>query len=194
MDKLLKLKDGTDVVIRKLKKSDLDRSFEFFQGLPREDKAYLRVDVNKRENVEKRIKSMLGGKIIRLAALVDDQIVADGALELEGHGWKEHVGEIRLIIARPFQRRGLGMLLARELYMMAAGHRVEELMVKIMEPQVAALSIFERLGFKREALLHDYVRDIDGAKRNLILMRCDLELLWSKLDDYISNFDWQRTR
>ncbi|MEE9554203.1 MAG: GNAT family N-acetyltransferase [candidate division Zixibacteria bacterium] len=194
MDKTLKLKDGTDVVIRKLGNDDVDRSFDFFNELPREDRAYLRVDVTRREIVELRINAIDDSRIIRLAALVDGQIVADGALELEGHGWKDHVGEIRLIVARPYQRKGLGMLMARELYMLAAGQKVEEIVVKIMEPQIGALSIFERLGFKREALLHDYVRDIKGAKRNLILMRCDLESLWQKLDNYIANFDWQRTR
>ncbi len=194
MDKTLKLKDGTDVVVRKLGKDDVDRSFDFFNELPREDRAYLRVDVTRRDIVEQRIKAIDDKKIIRLAALVDGQIVADGALELEGHGWKDHVGEIRLIVANPYQRKGLGMLMARELYMLAAGQKVEEIVVKIMEPQVGAMNIFERLGFKREAILHDYVRDIEGTKRNLILMRCDLESLWQKLDDYIGNFDWQRSR
>ena len=194
MDKTLKLKDGTEVVIRKLKKDDIDRSFDFFNELPREDRAYLRVDVTRREIVEQRIKAIDDMRIIRLAALVDGQIVADGALELEGHGWKDHVGEIRLIVASPYQRKGLGMLMARELYLLAAGQKVEEIVVKFMEPQVGAMNIFERLGFKREAILHDYVRDIEGTKRNLILMRCDLESLWQKLDDYIGNFDWQRAR
>lgn len=194
MDKTLKLKDGTEVVIRKLGKDDIDRSFDFFNELPREDRAYLRVDVTRRDIIEQRIRAIDDKKIIRIAALVDGQIVADGALELEGHGWKDHVGEIRLIVASPYQRKGLGMLMARELYMLAAGQKVEEIIVKFMEPQVGAMNIFERLGFKREALLHDYVRDIEGTKRDLIVMRCDLESLWQKLDDYIGNFDWQRSR
>ncbi|UCF69037.1 MAG: GNAT family N-acetyltransferase, partial [Acidobacteriota bacterium] len=120
--------------------------------------------------------------------------VADGTLELDGPGWKGHVGEIRLIVGRPFQRRGLGMRMARELYLLAARKGLEEIVVKMMEPQKAAISIFERLGFRKDATFSAYVKDQAGTKQNLIVMRCDLNSLWEKLEDYFAATDWQRTR
>ena len=131
---------------------------------------------------------------MRLVAVVDEQIVADGSLELEVQGWKEHIAEIRLIVARPFQRKGLGTLMARELYLIAASKKVEEIIVKIMGPQVGVQNIFKRLGFHQEAVLHHYVKDISGTKQDLIVMRCDLEELWQKLGDHIVDSDWQRMR
>jgi L-amino acid N-acyltransferase YncA len=194
MEKMVKLKDGSDVLIRELTREDVDLSYAFFLGLPEDDRAYLRVDVTKRENVERRIESMGPDSVIRLVALSEGEIVADGALELEGHGWEDHVAELRLIVARPFQHKGLGMIMARELFMLAASKRVEEVVVKFMGPQVRAQRIFKKLGFRQDALMHDYVKDIRGVRQDLVLMRCDLELLWKKLDSYITNFDWQRTR
>ena len=117
--KPVRLKDGREALIRPMTRDDLDSSFVFFQALPREDRAFLRYDVTKRAVVERRIRNMEAGKAKRIVAVVDDGIVADGALELEGHGWKEHVGELRLIVAREHQRNGLGMLMARELYHLA---------------------------------------------------------------------------
>lgn len=193
-EKMVKLKDGTDIIIRGLKKDDLEQSYSFFRDLPAEDRAYLRVDVTRRDLVEKRINAIDSGRVFRIVAIADNRIVADGALELEDPDWEKHIAEIRLIVARPFQGKGLGTLMAGELYMLAAGKRVEEIIVKIMGPQRKALSIFEKLGFHREAFLHDYVKDIEGHKQDLIIMRCDLESLWKKLGDYISHFDWQRTR
>jgi ribosomal protein S18 acetylase RimI-like enzyme len=137
---------------------------------------------------------MESGEVSRLAALVGDEIVADGSLEREILDWKKHIAELRLIVAHPFQRKGLGLLMARELFGLAASQKVEEILVRIMAPQVGALSIFKRLGFHQDALLHDYVKDIDGKKQDLILMRCDLESLWQKLGDFMADFDWQRSR
>ena len=194
MEKKAKLKDGNEVLIRELKKDDLDKSLAFFRALPKEDRAYLRVDVTKRDVVERRINAMESEEVSRLVAVVDGEIVADGSLERERQEWKKHIAELRLIVAHPYQRKGLGLLMARELFALAASKKVEEILVRIMAPQVGALSIFKRLGFHQDAVLHDYVKDIDGKKHDLILMRCDLESLWRKLGDFMTDFDWQRTR
>ncbi len=196
MRKEVKLKDGTRVVVRPMRDADLDRSLAFFEALPTEDRAYLRRDVSRRDVVEQRIRAMQTGWVKRMVAVVDDRIVADAALELELErgGWKEHIAELRLIVAREFQRRGLGRLMARELYSIAAEAKIEEIVVRMMRPQVAARSIFRKLGFHEETLLPDYVTDVTGRKQDLILMRCDLDALWRELEDFIVTGDFQRSR
>ena len=188
------LKDGTEVSIRPLTKEDLDKSLAFFQGLPEEDRKYLRVDVSKRDVVERRIRQIGSGRVERLVALVNDEIVADGALELAGHDWAAHVGELRLIVSHRFQRKGLGMVMARELYALAASHKLEQIVVSMARPQVAARSIFRRLGFREEVTLPGHVKDLSGSSQDLILMRCDLEALWQELETFFADSDWQRTR
>jgi L-amino acid N-acyltransferase YncA len=194
MEKVEHLKDGTEVVIRPLRKDDLERSFAFFQALPEEDRKYLRVDVTKRVNVERRIRQINTGHFRRLVAVVDDEIVADGAIELTTREWTEHVAELRLIVARPFQRKGLGMLMARALYAVAAAEKVEEVVVRMMRPQVAARTIFRKLGFREELMLPNQVTDRSGGKQDLILMRCNLEALWRELETFFAESDWRRTR
>ena len=194
MEKKLQLRDGTEFLIRDLREDDLDRSLAFFRALPPEDRIYLRNDVTRREVVQERIVTMPTGRIERLVAIVDDQIVADGSLESEGYSWKNHVAELRLIVARRFQRKALGMLLARELYLLAASKRVEEIVARVMRPQTGALKIVERLGFREEVVLRDYVKDTDGRKHDLIIMRCELQRLMSEMEDYFARSDWQRSR
>jgi len=195
MEKRVHLKDDTEVLIRDLRDDDVERSLTFFQDLPAADRIYLRNDVTRRDVIEERIRRMRTGKTLRLVAVNDnDQIVADGSLESEGYAWKDHVAELRLIVAAAYQRKALGMLLARELYLHAASKRVEELVARIMRPQKAALKVVKRLGFKEEAVLRDYVRDIKGDKHDLIIMRCKLQNLLGELEQYFSLSDWQRTR
>jgi len=194
MRKDVRLKDGTEVVIRDLVPNDLELSLSFFRSLPPEDRIYLRNDVTKRKVIQDRILIMSMDRIKRLVAVADDQIVADGSLESEGYAWKDHIAELRLIVARPYQRRSLGMLLARELYLLATNKKVEEILAKIMRPQVAALKIVERLGFREQTVLPDYVRDVDGQKHDLIIMRCKLQVLMNELEEYFTLSDWQRSR
>jgi L-amino acid N-acyltransferase YncA len=195
MKKMVRLKDDTEVLIRDLRDDDVEQSLAFFQALPPADRIYLRNDVTRRDVIEERIRKMRIGKILRLVAINDDdQIVADGSLESEGYSWKDHVAELRLIVAAAFQRKSLGMLLARELYLQAVSMRVEELVAKVMLPQKAAMKVVERLGFKEQAVFPDYVKDIEGQKHDLIIMRCKLQHLLSELEDYFALSDWQRTR
>jgi L-amino acid N-acyltransferase YncA len=194
MERKVKLKDGTEVLIRELSVDDVGLSASFFAELPEEDRAYLRTDVTDRAVVESRIRAMDDNSIIRLVAVADGKIVADGSLESEGQGWKAHIAELRLIVAGPYQHRGMGKLLARELYLLAAGNKVEEIVVKMMGPQKRARTIFKKLGFSKDARFEDYVKDIHGIKHDLIIMRCDLEDLWRKLGDHMASSDWQRMR
>lgn len=194
MKKNVKLKDGTEIVLRQLKKKDRNRITAFFRSLPKEDRIYLRVDVTDKETIKQIIKSSKSGESIRIIALDKDNIVADGLLELEKRKWKKHFGEIRLLVSKAYRRKGLGMVVARELYLLAISEKVEEIIVKMMKPQVAAINIFKRMGFKQEVVLPDYVKDLEGTKRDLIIMRCDVNEMWKELEEYLEDSDWQRTR
>ena len=194
MNKNVKLKDGTEIVLRQLKKRHRNQLTVFFKSLPKEDRTYLRVDVTDKKTIKQIIQSSKLGDCKRVIALDKNNIVADGLLELEKRKWKKHFGEIRLLVSKTYRRKGLGMLLARELYLLAISEKVEEIIVKMMKPQMAAINIFKRMGFKQEAVLPDYVKDLEGTTRDLIIMRCDVNEMWKELEEYLEDSDWQRTR
>ena len=194
MNKTALLNDGTEITVRELSETDVDLSLEFFRELPEEDRHFLRRDVTNRTNAMLRIQEMHSDNIKRIVAVAEGAIVADGSLELEAQAWEQHIAEIRLIVSRPFQRRGLGRVMARELYFLAASNNVEEVMVRFMKPQTGARQIFTTLGFHEDAVLRGYVKDQGGQKQDLVIMRCDLEALWRKLESESHDSDWQRTR
>jgi len=192
MNKKETLKDRTQVTIRELRLDDLDNLMAFYQALPLEDRLYLRVDVTNRDVVSHRIKLIETGNVKRLVALFDGEIVADGALELSGEEWRRHQGEIRVIVAHPFQHKGLGMLMIKELYLIAVEKNVEMIIAKMMRPQVAAQHIFRKLGFREELLIPDYVKDLEGEEQDLIIMACNTKELLTELEHFLSDTDWQR--
>ena len=194
IEKNLTLKDGRLVTVRSLHPTDVENSYEFFCALPAEDRKYLRVDVTSRRMVERRTTELDRSRIERLVVVHDDEIVADGALHLEGHGWGDNIAEIRLIVARDWQRTGLGTLLARELFHLASKSRVDRIMARLMRPQTGAHRIMKRLGFSEEFLIPEHVRDQEGTWQDLIIMRCPLEDLWQEMESNFQSSDWRRHR
>ena len=81
-----------------------------------------------------------------------------------------------------------------ELYDLATAARVEEIIVKLMAPQEAGRGILEQLGFEQQTIIPDYVQDMGGGKQDLVLMRCDLEALWRRMEDFLSTGDWEHAR
>ena len=194
MDKIETLKDGTKVSIRNLTLNDLDNLMKFYCVLPEEDRKYLRVDVTDRKLVEQRIRFIESGNIFRIIALHGDEIIADGALELFADEWRKHQGELRVIVARTFQHKGLGMIMMRELYFLAVKKKVEMLIVRMMRPQTAARNICRRLGFREELLIPDYLHDLTGATQDMIVMTCDMKEFWKELEHFYMDSDWQKSR
>lgn len=194
MDKTERMKDGTEVTIRRLVPNDIDRLMDFYGSLPEEDRKYLKFDVTDRKVVAKRLRRIETGDDIRIVAVHGGVIVASGALELSGESWSKHQGEIRVIIARPFQHRGLGTIMIRELYFIAVQNQITTIVARMMRPQAGAQKIFRRLGFREESLLPDFVKDLGGESQDLIVMRCEVKDLRKERDRLFSESDWQRCR
>ena len=185
------LKDGTDVEIRNMRPGDVESSYSFFSSLPEEDRRYLRADVTRRDVVERRTTELDSGRVDRLVAVAGDEIIADGTLELQGHGWGDNIGELRLIVARPYQHLRLGTMLARELYYLAMQRKLDRIVVRVMRPQVRAHRIMRRLGFTEEFLIPKHVRDQEGQWQDLIIMRCNLDRLWREMESLVEASDWR---
>lgn len=184
MVKNVTLKDGSTAVIRPPTEADVDKSFEFFQNLSDDDREYLRTDTTDKTNVAKRLKGSGLVNVKRLVAEIDGEFAADAALEIHPGGWKKHLAEFRLIVSGKYKRKGLGMILAGELYELAIKEGVEEMVIELMAPQADARKIFEKLGFSEGAVLKNYVIDVHGNKQDLVIMRCSLEKIWDQIESY----------
>lgn len=191
IEKTVSLRDGRDLVIRTMRPEDVDRSWAFFKSLTDQDRKYLRVDVTDRDVIMRRIAEIGTGRVERLVAVDWSQVVGDGSLQLQGHGWGDNVGEMRIIVASTMQRRGLGSLLGRELYHLAVKHRLDRIVVRMMRPQVGARRIMERLGFEEEYVIPKQARDQDGLLQDQIIMRCNLEEMWQRMKDVFDVRTWR---
>ena len=194
MQKKMILKDGTELTVRELTLDDLENLMKFFTSLPLKDQKYLRIDVTNKKIVKNRISDALNKKDIRLAVLHNNQIIATGALELSHDDWRKNQGELRLIVAHDYQRKGIGLMLARELYYLAVENGVKKLVVKMMKKQKSARNLVKKLGFSHEVIIPDYVTDKSEKLQDLVIMTCDMKDFWKELEHIYQASDWIRCR
>jgi RimJ/RimL family protein N-acetyltransferase len=184
------LEDGTNVMLREPSSEDRQDSLDFFLRLPEEDRRYLRIDVTRSGVVERRLEQAASGEVFRLWAFVGDEIAADGALEFSGEKWGGHLGEIRVIVGREYQRRGLGTLLMQALFHVAEERGLEKIVMNMLEPQTSIRAACEKLGFRVDAVVPDYVKDQDGTTQSLVIMTCTLDQWYKEMKDFYEEKNW----
>jgi len=168
--KKVQLHTGTGVTIRPMVKEDAEKLYTFFSRVPREDRIFLRDDVTMRDVIDAWARELDYDRVLPLVAEVGGNIVGDATLHRRKFGWTSHVGKVRLLIDKDYRGKGLGTLMIEELIGVAKKAGLELLVAEIMGNQTAALSAFKRLGFQKEAVFYNYVKDQAGEERNLVVM------------------------
>lgn len=184
-----KLKDGTMVTFRPMVKDDLEDLHSFFCALPEEERLYLKVDVTDRSVIEKWVSNIDHDHILVILALIDGKVVGDATLHVERWGWSRHMGEIRCVASPEHQRQGLGTLLVHQLLENAISRGLKRINGQMMEEQIGAVRAFEKLGFKRGALLPGHALDIRGDEHDLVVMTSETEEIWRRLEETILDLD-----
>lgn len=182
------LHDGSAVTVRDLVPADGAALHEFYRGLPEEDRLFLKEDVTQPVFMERFLAKLNDVLIFSPLALQAGRIVGHGALYRNSHGWTVHVGEIRVVVAREYQRRGLGSILAKLLVKRAINLGLDKMVAKVVDNQVAAKRAFEKLGFHAEAVLKGHVRDIHGKRRDLVIMSDDVTHLWHTMEELVADY------
>jgi RimJ/RimL family protein N-acetyltransferase len=180
------LKNGKRITLRLLEQDDIDSLVEFFKALPVEDRMYLRSDVMKKENIVYRFGTINHEKMFPVIALFENKIIAIGTIFRAEFGWMKNLGELRLVVARPFQRQGLCTILTKELFFHALTTDLYKIQAELMENQTQAIGCFERLGFKKEAVLRKHVTDMNGIRQNLVIMSMDIQEMWLLMEDFVN--------
>lgn len=189
--KTVRLKNGTDVTLRPLEKTDLAALHQFYLNLPEEDRLYLRTDVRALPMVKMQMEDSDAEERTRFVATVGGRIGGQAALLRPRHGWAQHTGELRCVVARELQDQGLARMLLHELFQEATRQGVEILFAKVAAEQTAAIRIMEGLGFRRELVRRDHQRSLHGDLHDVLVMTCSISDAWDRLEEMMEAMDAQ---
>ncbi|MFN8615837.1 MAG: GNAT family N-acetyltransferase [Dehalococcoidia bacterium] len=168
--------------LRLMGRADADAMVQFARSLPPDDLLFLRRNITDPAAVEGWIDNIEAGSAVVVLALSGGQLAGYASLNLNLANWMRHLGELRLLTGTGYRGVGLGRILASEIYAVSRLLGLRKLSAQMTLDQAGARATFERLGFRPEALLTDWVMDAKGRTRDLLVMAYDLEGLTDTVD------------
>jgi L-amino acid N-acyltransferase YncA len=162
------------VSLRLMGAADKAALLQFAQRLPQEDLLFLHSDITDPAHADEWLKSIEKGATVTLLAEPEGLLVGYASLHVNPLRWTRKVGEIQINIAPEWQSRGLGEELCAEIVALAGILELRKITAQMVADHKSARALFERLGFRVEALLPDWIEDREGRCRDLLLMAYDL--------------------
>lgn len=181
--KSLILRDGSKVELRLLEEGDKLALLRFFEGIPEDERYYLKENVTAPEVIREWVTNVDISHVFPVIAVADGEIVADATLHRSRSMARRHVGELRIVVSPAYRERGLGRRMIRELLDIAAGFGLRKATFEIVAArQEAAINAAMSLGFREVATLKEGVRDIWGNYQDIALLELPLkdhDLWWA---------------
>ncbi|MYA19934.1 MAG: GNAT family N-acetyltransferase [Chloroflexi bacterium] len=174
--------DGETLTLRFLERNDREAMLDFARKLPTHDLLFLRRDITDPSNVDQWIQDIEEGYYTTIAAVRNDAIVGYTSVATDRLGWTRHVAELRVLISHEMRGKHLGRLLTEQAFAFAKQRGVKKMMAQMTTDQEAAIKVFSRMGFQREARLRNQVMDRDGALHDLQIMSLDVDEFQAKID------------
>ena len=165
---------GQDVTLKLMTPADRDGILAFARALPEDDLLFMSTDITQPEAVDFYMLSLHAGRVHGILAECDGKIVGYCNLLINELTWTRHLGEIQLMIAPEYRGRGLGHMLAGEIFVIAQDHGLQKVVARMAREQRGAIQVFEKMGFHAEALLADFVIDRRDRTHDLIVMTYDV--------------------
>jgi len=162
------------VTLRLMTADDKDLMLEFARSLPEDDLLFLAIDITKERAVDDWIRRLKEKNLHTILVEKDGKLVGHGSLLHEEQVWTRHLGGVILLLSPEVRGMGLGYVLASELFAYANELKLRKVMARMASSQKGAIKVFEKLGFKMEALLADCVIDRDDRTHDLVIMSYDV--------------------
>jgi RimJ/RimL family protein N-acetyltransferase len=121
------------------------------------------------EDARKFARSIMAGGGVLFVAVRGDEVVGwCDIVQMKQEGFR-HNGRLGMGVLRAYRRMGWGERLARKAIEWAEGTHIERITLKVFASNLAAISLYEKLGFEVEGVSRK-ARKIDGKYDDLVEM------------------------
>lgn len=165
---------GAEVVFRLMTETDAEAVLTFVRSLPEEDLYFLINDIRDESGMNRWIDGIRDRSSFTVLAEQDGRLLGYGTLHRGHLRWTRHLGEIRIMVAPSQRGKGLGKLLAKEVFALAHDIGLRRILARLTSKQTPARHLFHSLGFHIEAILAECAIDNEGRTQDMIFMSYDV--------------------
>lgn len=175
---------GETITLRPMNGMDRAALLAFARALPSHDLLFLPVDITRPTVLDGWVDAIERGAVTTVLADRDGVVLGYAAVDRGHLDWSPHVAELRVLVAGGMRGKGLGRLLTQEAFALALELGIEKMVAQMTVDQKGAISVFEGMGFRPEALLRDHVQDREGKKHDLLILSHDVARFQWQMDAY----------
>ena len=172
------------VELRFMEATDRDPVLTFAQALPLHDLLFLPRDISVPKVLDAWVRELDRDALTTLLAVRDGSVLGCATIAREPLSWSPHVAELRVVVLPKARGLGLGRTLSEDAFALAIPLGIEKFVAQMTADQTAAISVFETMGYRAEALLRDHVRDRDGKKHDIVMLAHDVAAFDARLAAY----------
>ena len=173
--KELSLKGGVTCTARPLEAADEGALLDFFRAVPPQEVLFMKHRVTESAVIREWCTAIDLGRNLPLLGLQGERILGVCTLHQQLGGWKRHIGRVSVLVHPGFRGRGLARALVAEVLELARHNGLEKAEAEFVGEQKDAMKVFGLLGFANLVCLPDYVRDMQAARHDYVLMGLELK-------------------
>jgi L-amino acid N-acyltransferase YncA len=176
--------DGSPMTLRYMTPADRAAALAFARALPAHDILFLRRDITQPEAIDTWLNGIERGRITSVLAEREGVVHGYATVDRGELSWSPHVAELRVLVSAEMRGKGLGRVLTQEAFAIALSLGIEKMVAQMTVDQKGAISVFQGMGFRPEALLRDHVKDRDGRKYDLLILAHEVAKFQGQMDAY----------
>jgi L-amino acid N-acyltransferase YncA len=173
--KTVRLKDGSQAVLRPLRRDDEKQLHQLFLDIPEQERMFIKHRVQDLAVIRDWCQNIDYGRNLPLVALLGGKITGLATLHQQLGGWKRHIGRVSVLVHPQCRGRGLARTLVGEIVDIARRAGLEKVEAEFIGEQEAGMKMFALLDFRELVRLEDYVKDMQAISHDYILMGLELK-------------------
>jgi GNAT superfamily N-acetyltransferase len=170
----VKLRDGTDCVVRPVQKRDEAKLQKFFLVVPEEERLFVKCNVSDRSLFQGWCRRADFEQNLPLLMLHGSRVAGEATLHQRRGGWKRHIGLITVLTHPEYRGRDVAKTLVAELVEIARQLGLKKLEAELNGERKVAILALEQLGFRELYRLPDYVLDMQCVSHDYVVLGMDL--------------------
>jgi L-amino acid N-acyltransferase YncA len=159
------------VLLRIIKKHDLEELARLFQDTSAAEVRFLKFDVKATRLVEAWLAGLNYRHVLPLVAVdLEEHRFLAGALLKRGKHTAGHTAEVQLLVPGPYRDLGLDAIFLEELISLASQSDLQLLKAEVAVEDQHAIRTFRDQGFKIRAAMDDFFLDRQGVTHDVVLL------------------------